>query len=195
MGSPKCLKMWLLCKIPIHWEAKYYWSWFIGFITGLVWHIIFYHKQFANQSSPLFLYGEFFLTLYFDPSLVILFSPFQNFVLTLGGWAMVIFNIFFSHSTIFHEASTEAGLAFSTLEAFCNCDFKFTWDDFSNYWVPFGTINFQPNLLSNYFHRFSEEGAMSSCVDCELHSDTFILEDWWDMLSFQTRLFFWTSTW
>ena len=30
---------------------------------------------------------------------------------------MVIFNIFFSHSTIFHEASTKAGPAFSTLEA------------------------------------------------------------------------------
>ena len=72
-----------------------------------------YHFLSQTVCKPVITLKEniFFLP-YFDPSLVIFVSPFQNFVLTLGGWAMVIFNIFFSHSTIFHEASTKAGQAF-----------------------------------------------------------------------------------
>ena len=62
---------------------------------------------------------------------------------------MVIFNIFFVHSTFFHEASTQAGLWHLRLSVTVMT--LFTWDNFFYYWVPYGTINVQQNLLPNYF--------------------------------------------
>ena len=62
------------------------------------------------------------------------------------------------------------------------------------YQVPFGTINFRLNLLPKCCAPLQQRDVESLTAGHQ-SGRHFIPWDWWDMLSFQTLLFFWTSPW